>query len=223
MLFCFLWGLVCLFRLSFMGVVLWGFVGLLDLGGCWGGVFLGILLVLLFFFHNSIHVLLFIFYSNILEAGNWLLIKWHLVLSSWVTLLGFFSSPPFTFSFLYLLKKNSFSLFRAQANTFFASLMNDAIICHQRGSKPRLFRKTCQGREHKWCSSTATGHKYNRSIHKLWLLFVCFSLSWQQYNDKHWLAREYCTWDYKKFKKDKIAYFSPQNSFKLIHRGLNNV
>lgn len=131
-----------------------------------------------FFFPKTVHVLLFIFYNNVLEAGNWLLIQrasCFFLLSN----IDFWFSPLFFFFLIFFslqgTSQHSFPL-------FYASLINDAIICHQHRSRPSFFRKTCQHREHKLCSFTAIGHKCNRSIHKLWLLFVCFSFSWQQHN-----------------------------------------
>lgn len=129
------------------------------------------------FFPKSIHVLLFIFYNNILEAGNQLLIQ-RASCSFLLSNIDFWFSPPSIFLILLVLQGTSQHSFRL----FYARLINDAIICHQHSSKTRFFRKTCQHKEHNLCSSAAIGHKCNGSIHKLWLLFACFSLSWQQDN-----------------------------------------
>lgn len=130
-------------------------------------------------FPRTIHILLIV-YKKILEVANLLLIQrtsCSFLLSSIEFFLFFFSSP-----FIFLLIFSFQGTSQHNFPLFYASLINDAIICHAHRSKPRFFRKTCQHRKHKLFSSTAIGHKCNRSIHKLWLLFVCFSLAWQQHN-----------------------------------------
>lgn len=111
---CLMFCCCCFVSCGGLGLVLWGLfceillVCWLRRRGGWGGGFLGFMLVLLFFFCTTVYM----FFCSFFTITSWKLetgfsFKWHLVLSSWVTLGGFFFASFYCFFFLYF-KKNHF-------------------------------------------------------------------------------------------------------------------
>lgn len=199
---------VCLF------LVLWVlFCGFVCLFVWWVGFFVclwGLLLVLLFQEYScSVHF--FTITSWKLETG--FSFKGHLVLSSRVTLI---------FGFPLVLFFNSFLSSGHKPTQFFpysmpvSSMMQ--LYAIDIAPKQGFLEKLASIENTNYAALQQLGtNVIDPYINYGYCLFAFHFLGNNIMVNKYWLAKAYCTWDYKTFKEGKIAYFSPQTSFKLIY------